>query len=80
MQRLAEGIKVAALFAPGCRVKPVWFEWQREKHAITEVTYFWKDCYGSAIRLHFSVTAGRNLFELMFDSSTLDWTLEGVQF
>ena len=78
MQRLAERVKVAAIFAPGCRVKPVWFEWHRNRHAITGMSYFWKDNYGDATRLHFAVTDGNNLFELMFDTSDQNWTLEGV--
>ncbi len=79
MQRIAENIKVAAVFAPGSKVKPVWFEWQRRKHAITETSYFWKDRYGDATRLHFAVSDGSNLFELMFDTSDQNWTLEGVE-
>ena len=79
MQRVAERIKVAAIFAPGSKVKPVWFEWRRQKHAITETSYFWKDYYGEAMRLHFAVSDGCNHFELMFNSSDQNWTLEGVE-
>ena len=79
MQPVSERIRVAAVFAPGCKVKPVWFEWHRKKHAITETSYFWKDCCGDATRLHFAVSDGSNLFELMFDTSDQSWTLEGVE-
>jgi hypothetical protein len=79
MHRVAERIKVAAIFAPGSQVKPVWFEWRRRKHAITETSYFWKDCCGDATRLHFAVSDGSNLFELMFDPHAQHWTLEGVE-
>lgn len=79
MQRVAERIRVAAVFAPGRQVKPVWFEWRRQKHAVTETSYFWKDCYGDATRLHFAVSDGSNLFELMFDTSNQNWTLEGIE-
>ena len=79
MQRLAEKIRVAAIFAPGCQVRPVWFEWRSKKHAVTEASYFWKDYYGEAARLHFAVSDGSNLFELMFDTSDQNWTLEGVE-
>jgi hypothetical protein len=79
MQRVAERIRVAAIFAPGSRINPVWFEWRRRKHAITETSYFWKDCHGGATRLHFAVSDGINLFELMFDASDQNWTLEGVE-
>lgn len=79
MQRVAERVKVAAIFAPGCKVQPVWFEWRRRKHAVTEMSYFWKDRLGDAPRLHFAVSDGSNLFELMFDTSDQNWTLEGVE-
>jgi hypothetical protein len=78
MQRIAERVRVAAIFAPGCQVKPVWFEWRRRKHAVTELSYFWKDCYGEATRLHFAVSDGSNLFELIFNLKDQNWTLEGV--
>ena len=79
MQRVAERVKVAAIFAPGCQVKPVWFEWHRQKHAITQMSYFWQDHLGDATRLHFAVSDGSNLFELMFDTSDQHWTLEGIE-
>jgi hypothetical protein len=79
MQRIAELIRVGAIFAPGCKVKPVWFEWRRKKHAITEMSYFWKDSCGEVTRLHFAVSDGSNLYELMFDSSDQNWTLEAVE-
>ena len=79
MRRVAERVKVAAVFAPGCQIKPVWFEWRRQKHAITELSYFWKDHEGDAARLHFAVSDGCNLFELIFNLSDQIWTLEGVE-
>lgn len=79
MQPVAEKVKVAAIFAPGSSVRPVWFEWRRRKHAVTEMSYFWKDQYGESLRLHFAVSDGSNLFELMFDTSNQIWTLVGVE-
>jgi hypothetical protein len=79
MRRVAERVKVAAIFAPGCKIKPVWFEWRRQKHAITEMSYFWKDRDGDATLLHFAVSDGSNLFELIFNASDQNWTLEGVE-
>jgi hypothetical protein len=80
MQLIAERVKVAAVFAPGCQVKPVWFEWRKNKHAITEMSYFWKDCHGERTRLHFAVSDGSNRFELAFDISNQNWTLERIEF
>jgi hypothetical protein len=79
MRRVAERIKVAAIFAPGIRIQPVWFEWRRQKHAVTEMSYFWKDQEGAATRLHFAVSDGSTLFELIFNASDQSWTLEGVE-
>jgi hypothetical protein len=79
MQPIAERIRVAAIFAPGSKVKPVWFEWRRRKHAITETSYFWTERSGGALRLHFAVSDGSNLFELAFDARDQNWTLEGVE-
>jgi hypothetical protein len=79
MQPVAENIRVAAIFTPGAQVKPVWFEWRCRKHAIAATSYFWKDSHGAATRLHFAVSDGSNLFELMFDTSDQSWTLVGVE-
>jgi hypothetical protein len=79
MRRVAEEVRVAAIFAPGCKIQPVWFEWRRQKHAIKELSYFWKDRAGEATLLHFAVSDGSNLFELIFNLSDQNWTLEGVE-
>ena len=79
MRRVAERVKVAAVFAPGCGIKPVWFEWHRHQHSITEMSYFWKDSQVAGTRLHFAVSDGSNLFELIFNPADQDWTLEGVE-
>ncbi|UFS69871.1 hypothetical protein LPW11_18535 [Geomonas sp. RF6] len=78
MERHGEMIRVAAIFAPGSTIRPVWFEWRKKKHAVTELSYFWKDREGDATRLHFAVSDGANLFELIYNSSDHNWTLEGV--
>lgn len=79
MQHLAERVRVAAVFAPGSQVKPVWFEWRNQKQTVTEISYFWKDAAGGAARLHFAVSDGSNLYELMYDTSDQNWTLVGVE-
>ncbi|HJV66099.1 MAG TPA: hypothetical protein VJ550_10225 [Geomonas sp.] len=78
MQAIAERVKVAAIFAPGTRMQPVWFEWRRRKHAVTELSYFWTDHCGDATRLHFAVSDGSNVFELSYNLQDQNWTLEGV--
>ena len=58
--KVGESIRVAAIFGPGNRLRPVWFDWNRKKHTVTEVTYTWKDKEGDATLLHFAVSDGRN--------------------
>ncbi len=79
MQRFCESIRVAAVFSPGTRVKPVWFEWRRQRHAVTRWPYFWKDSLGGATRLHFAVCDDSNLYEIVYDTSDQNWTLVGVE-
>lgn len=79
MERVAEKVKVAAIFAPGGRVRPVWFEWNRVKHAITQTTYFWRDRVGEVTVLRFAVTDGASLFELSYNTRDQSWTLDGVE-
>jgi hypothetical protein len=79
MQRVKERIRVAAIFAPGSKIKPVWFEWRRQKHTVKELSYFWKDHVGDETRLHFAVTDGINLFELVYNAFDQSWNLEGIE-
>ncbi len=70
-----EPIDVGAVFAKNT-VKPKWFVWNTKKHAITEVSYLWKDKEGEADILHFSVNDGATMFELSLNQKTLQWRLE----
>ncbi|MBU5613467.1 hypothetical protein [Geomonas azotofigens] len=79
MQRLCDSIRVAAIFAPGAGIRPVWFEWRRQKCVVSHLSYFWKDSVGSANRLHFAVCDHSNLYELVYDTSDQNWTLVGVE-
>ncbi|MBJ6726205.1 hypothetical protein [Geomesophilobacter sediminis] len=78
MPTATEQVRVAAIFAPGQGVKPVWFEWRREKHAVRELSYVWQDQVGNAPRLHFAVSDGNNLFELIYHVRDQNWTLGGI--
>lgn len=60
-------------------MQPVWFEWRRRKHTITQTTYSWSDRVGDDIRLHFSVTDGEALFELVYSTASQNWTLLNLQ-
>lgn len=74
-----QNIRVATVFEPGGKVRPVWFAWKREKHTILETTYTWEGRRGSARLLHFSVRDQGGMFELIYDTSNQTWCLEGLE-
>lgn len=79
MERVRESIRVAVVFGPGRVVRPVWFEWKRRKHTISQTTYTWTDKVGEATRLHFSVSDGEALFELIYNTRDQCWSLLQLQ-
>lgn len=79
MERVREAIRVAAVFAPGRQIRPVWFDWQRRKHTVTEITYCWKGKAGEDPLLYFSVSDGSDLFELVYNTVDQSWTLNGIE-
>lgn len=70
-----EKIKVGAVFGNN-EVKPKWFIWKNNRYEIKETTYTWKTSQGEMPLLHFSVTDGSTLFELVLNQKTLNWILE----
>jgi hypothetical protein len=79
MERVREPIRVAAIFTPGQRIRPVWFDWRRRQHRVLETTYIWKEQVGDTVLLHFSVTDGGALYELIYDTADQNWTLHGIE-
>jgi len=51
-------LRVAVIFSSGGKVEPKWFELNRRKYEIKEVSFFWKDQVGKVSFQHFSVTDG----------------------
>lgn len=72
-----EGIRVGVAF-DGRRVFPMWFWWRNRYYKIKAVTYTWRTNQGLARLHHYSVTDGDNLYELQFNTDTLEWTLSKV--
>ncbi len=71
-----EPVRIAVVFQPGSRAKPVWFEMGRKQHRIARTTYFWKDRVGDAPLLHFAVvTEEEALYELVFNLTDQSWTI-----
>lgn len=79
MERIREPIRIATIFTPGERIKPVWFDWRRRQHRILQTTYSWQEQVGGTTFLHFAVTDGGALFELVYNTKEQSWRLEGAE-
>jgi len=75
MERPATPLRVAVVFGPGSRVKPVWFELDRRRHEIRETTYHWRDRVGETPLLHYAVSDGEALYELVYNTLSQNWTV-----
>ena len=71
-----EKVRVAAVFEPGKRIRPVWFERRRRQHKVVETTYSWRDQVGDTTLLHFTVSDGEALFELVYNPHDGHWILK----
>jgi hypothetical protein len=69
-----EPINVGAVFSRGA-IKPVWFSWNGRQIRIREVTFTWKTQEGNAGLLHFSVTDGQGLYEVVYNMTTMGWKI-----
>ena len=72
-------IRVAAIFSSDGKIAPKWFELNRRKIEIKEMTYFWKDRFGEILLLHFAVTDGEANYELVFNTTYQTWSLNSIQ-
>ncbi|RII30443.1 MAG: hypothetical protein CXR30_05520 [Geobacter sp.] len=79
MERIREPIRIATIFTPGRQIKPVWFDWQHRKHTVLETTYSWKEQVGDAFLVHFAVTDGEALYELIYNTCDQSWILNGIE-
>jgi hypothetical protein len=79
MERVCEPIRTAVVFTPGQQIKPVWFDWHRRQHRIVQTTYSWQEKKGDTTLLHFSVTDGEALYELVYNTKDQTWLLNGIE-
>ncbi len=77
--RTRENIRVATVFEPGGKIRPVWFEWNRRKLVVKETAYAWRERRGETALLHFAVTDEANLYELVYNTADQTWVLVGVE-
>ena len=79
MQQLNADIRVGAIFEAGRAIRPVWFDWQRKKYSVTEITYRWQEQSGDTKMLHFAVSDGHDLFEMIYNTDQQTWSLAGIE-
>lgn len=69
-------VRIAVVYQPGEKIKPIWFEYNRLQHRIAKTTYFWKDRVGDTHLLHFAVVdEDDSLFELVLNTRDQTWML-----
>jgi len=78
LQRIREYIRVGVIHGPGNKLLPVWFDWRRRKHTVREITYHWRHRSGTSLLLHYSVTDGTALYELIYNTTEQVWVLESI--
>jgi hypothetical protein len=76
---IGETISVVASFGMPYRIKPVQFRWNGKLLEVKEVTYTWQTKEGQTRIYHFSISDGKTLYELSFDTASLLWRLEKVE-
>ena len=79
MMLKGDPIRIAVIYEPGKRFRPVWFELNRKQHNVVETTYHWRDKIGEARYLDYTVTDGGALYELIFNPLDQVWTLISQQ-
>ncbi|HXE97265.1 MAG TPA: hypothetical protein VN642_12710 [Dongiaceae bacterium] len=67
-------VRIAVVFEPDKKARPIWFELNRRKHLVKETTYHWRDKIGEIPLLHYAVTADDALYELVFNTVDQSWT------
>ncbi len=81
---IGDPIRVAVIFEKGTgkgigALRPVKFSWRGRDISIKEITYSWETREGSSKIAHFSVTDGESLYELAYNQSSMQWTLENIE-
>ncbi len=72
-------LRVAVVFGPDNLVRPVWFELDLRKHEVRETTYRWESSLGDAPLLHYAVSDGEALYELVYNTSSQCWNINSQE-
>ena len=76
---IGETISVIASFGLPYKIRPVRFKWNERLFEVKEITYSWQTQEGQTRIYHFSITDGKTLYELSFDTASLVWKVEKVE-
>ncbi|MCG2721831.1 MAG: hypothetical protein L6290_07435 [Thermodesulfovibrionales bacterium] len=76
---IGETISVVASFGMPYKIKPVRFRWNGKLFEVKDITYAWQTKEGQTKIYHFSITNGKTLYELSFDTVSLVWRLERLE-
>ncbi|PKN13392.1 MAG: hypothetical protein CVU69_01585 [Deltaproteobacteria bacterium HGW-Deltaproteobacteria-4] len=79
MQELCSDIRVAVIFGPEGRIRPVWFELKSRRHDVRTITNRWRERRGAVMQWHFHVTDDGALFELIFNPGAATWQLLRIE-
>jgi hypothetical protein len=79
MESTRSPLRVAVIFSAGGKVTPKWFELNHRKHEVKETTYFWRDLIGEVSRMHYAVSDGEALYELVYNTRDQTWTLNALK-
>jgi hypothetical protein len=72
-------LRVGVIHGPGGRMTPVWFDLQRRKHVIRDITNSWRARQGEAVLVYFHVIDGGALYELVYHLAEARWTVEQIE-
>jgi hypothetical protein len=76
---IGESISVIASFGLPYKIRPVRFKWSGKLREVKDITYSWTTKEGQSRIYHFSISDGKTLYELSFDTSSLLWRLEKLE-
>ncbi|PLY00594.1 MAG: hypothetical protein C0623_06960 [Desulfuromonas sp.] len=79
MNNINAPVRVGAVFGPGNQIKPVWFDWKQKKYTVREITYRWQESTGDTTSLHFAVSDGTDLYELVYNTANQLWLLAALE-
>lgn len=78
--KVAQTVKVGAVFGGEKKIRPVWFIWEGREHYIKDITYTWNNREGRSLLYHFSVTdKADNLYELCYRTESATWHLLALE-